>query len=550
MEQIQPLVCKDPNLTGRLEMLLQCSPFPQSYVWISGWLFHKKGEDLSGLKVAVPGGPFIRPFVRQVGEQKKTEPNRSSFCARLVVPNRRENRDLLSLNFTVDLKNGRKIRGTFKGLPNRDVDTESSLEKPSYLVSRHANSCSVEICRLALETFFASDQTLEFREWKKPLLSIVIVLYNRAELTLNCLRSLTSKIPFELILVDNASTDRTADLLRRIRGAAIVRNRKNNHFIRGANRGAQKARGKYLLFLNNDCTVLPSSLERALEVMKENKKAGVVGARIIHPDATLQHAGGLVWRDASTEEYGEGDAADSFPYLFQRDVPYCTGAFLLTPNRLFRELGGFSTELDKAYYEDVDYCLTVRETGRAVIYDPDVLVTHFKNASWTADNDSPDFARTVHQNQLRTLRSHAKYFMDRPQAFDSSRKMGRRGISLKEILIVCNELPLKERSSNVVRLVEAALKKNWGVTLFPLSARNMGRKEAYRYLPRQVEIVTEFAGCQPLPMPSLRELISERVGYYRYCLASDSASSAELKYARETLSAGDRRYFKWLRDLH
>src|SRR5262249_42048264 len=145
----------------------------------------------------------------------------------------------------------------------------------------------------------------------------------------------------EVILVDNGSTDETDKLIGKLDGATILRNPENLHFICGANQAAQTARGEFILFLNNDAELLPNAIESSLKLMRSSNTIGAVGAKLIKRDGSLQEAGSIIWRDGITCGYGRGDDPLSPPYQFQRNVDYCSAAFLMTRKALFHKLGGF-----------------------------------------------------------------------------------------------------------------------------------------------------------------------------------------------------------------
>jgi GT2 family glycosyltransferase len=136
----------------------------------------------------------------------------------------------------------------------------------------------------------------------------LIVLYNRAELTLACLRSLGKPLGTpEIIIVDNASSDDTSKLLNRLSGVHVIRNSENLNFLLAVNQAAREAHGKYLLVLNNDAQLLPGALRSALGTIGSSSDIGAVGGRLVLLDGTLQEAGSIVWRDGSCLGYGRGD---------------------------------------------------------------------------------------------------------------------------------------------------------------------------------------------------------------------------------------------------
>lgn len=227
-----------------------------------------------------------------------------------------------------------------------------------------------------------------------PIASIIIPVHNEVIYTQACLArviaTLSSADAVEIIVVDDASTDdtivvlhRRAALDRRIR---ILRNERNSGFLRSCNRGAEAATGKTLVFLNNDTLPEPGWLPALLRTFREYPDAGAVGGKLVYPDGTLQEAGGVVFSDGSGYNFGRNDTdVDASLYTYVREVDYCSGALLATRRSLFRELGGFDTRYDPAYYEDVDYAFALRERGYRVYYQPESVAVHFEGRSSGTD---------------------------------------------------------------------------------------------------------------------------------------------------------------------
>jgi GT2 family glycosyltransferase len=221
---------------------------------------------------------------------------------------------------------------------------------------------------------------LDFASLLPPAVSVIVITLNQVALTAACLESLgraNRSVPFELIVVDNASSDDTRRLLReRIRGARVVLNEENRYFAEACNQGASIARGRALVFLNNDTLVNPAFLESLLETADSHDRIGAVGAKLLRPDGRLQEAGSILWRDGSALGYGRGDEPGRDEYMFRRDVDYASAACLLVKRDVFSSLGGFCDSYRPAYYEDTDLCMKIRKAGYRVVFDPFAEVTH------------------------------------------------------------------------------------------------------------------------------------------------------------------------------
>jgi len=240
-----------------------------------------------------------------------------------------------------------------------------------------------------LLTFMNSETILEFPIPFQPVVSIILLFHNRAEMSLRCLESLasgSSDVPFEVIIVDNASTDETPALLDRIRNAKILRNSSNLGFSVGCNQAADLSTGKYLFFLNNDTEVMPNSIKALVDTLENGTGIGAVGGKLIFPDGTLQEAGSIIWRNGSCTGYGRNDDPFKPEYSFVRDVDFCSGAMLLTPRDLFLSLGKFDTMYATAYYEDADYCMKLWSNGYRVVFQPFAIVIHHEFGSMGRNN--------------------------------------------------------------------------------------------------------------------------------------------------------------------
>lgn len=232
-----------------------------------------------------------------------------------------------------------------------------------------------------------------------PEVSVIVPAHGRFELTYGCLRSIAetgAAARFEVILVDDGSTDETllAELV--FGGARILRRAAAGGFLRAANAGAAIARGEHLLFLNNDTHVQAGWLDELLGTFRALPEVGIAGAKLIHPDGTLQEAGGIVGRFGEAMNWGHGEDPDHPRFCHLRDADYVSGAAMMIPRALFEGLGGFDEAFAPGYYEDTDLCFRVREkAGLRVVVQPLSRVIHLEGG--TAGRDVATRGMKRHQ---------------------------------------------------------------------------------------------------------------------------------------------------------
>jgi O-antigen biosynthesis protein len=369
-----------------------------------------------------------------------------------------------------------------------------------------------DLSQIVLNNFLLSASIIEFPLVIEPLVSIILILYNRAELTLSCVHSLLNQnfTDYEVIIVDNCSSDRTKELLEKINNAKIILNAENKHFLLAANQASQIATGEYLLFLNNDAQILGDSINAAVQTISSDTQIGAVGGRIILPDGTLQEAGSIIWQDGSCLGYGRGDNPEASQYMFKREVDYCSGAFLLTPRALFTQLGSFDLAYRPAYYEETDYCVKIHKAGKKIIYDPNVTILHYEFASSeksdraiTLQATNQDIFVTLHQDWLQF-----QYPPDVKQILLASN----RNHSGKKILLIDDRIPHPYLGSGYTRghkILQIMTELGHQVTFYPTDLSYQETWQAtYQDLPQNIEINIGWG------LEKLEEFLITRPNYY------------------------------------
>jgi GT2 family glycosyltransferase/glycosyltransferase involved in cell wall biosynthesis len=219
--------------------------------------------------------------------------------------------------------------------------------------------------------------------------SIIIPVLNKLEFTRQCLdriwRNTSDQIAYEVIVVDNGSTDGTPEWFSQSppfpRPLRYHRNPQNLGFAKANNIGARLAQGAQLLFLNNDTLVQPGWLTEMLRVSDSNPSIGVVGIKQLFPYTNIIYHTGVVFAPGGVPQHLYPHLDASLPYVNkEREYQAVTGACLMIGRALFEDCGGF----DEAYvngYEDTDLCLAVAQRGRKTVCCTTAFIYHYGQIS-------------------------------------------------------------------------------------------------------------------------------------------------------------------------
>jgi GT2 family glycosyltransferase len=231
--------------------------------------------------------------------------------------------------------------------------------------------------------------------------------------------------PREIIVVDNASSDGSADMIEaEFPNAKLLRNSENQLYAEGNNQGARVASGRYLCLLNSDTEVRPGALDFLTRFLESHPTYAAAAPRLVNPDGSVQRAcrrlPTLLDPILESTVFGQvpptswllkwGHMAD-FDHEHSRDVPQPPGACLMTHREEFMDLGGLDAELS-LFFNDVDFCRTLWNRGRRIRYVNEVEVLHHggastRNCHWRERNSM------WIQNRAQYFRKHYGRFGER-----------------------------------------------------------------------------------------------------------------------------------------
>ncbi len=367
-----------------------------------------------------------------------------------------------------------------------------------------------------LKQFFASDQTLKFPTLDHPALTVVLVFYNQAQLSLLCLRSLLefADVSFRLIIVDNNSSDETPKLLEHIENTQIIRNQENFGFVRAVNQAAEQVKTEYLLLLNNDAVIEEATLSTAINTLKSDSSVGAVGAKIKLLDGSLQEAGSIIWNDGACLGYGRGQDPMQPEFMFQRDVDYCSGAFLLFRCDEFHKLGAFDEAFAPAYYEESDFCIRLQKQGKRIIYNPRVNITHYEFAS-TGGMEEASKLQLKHQQIL--CDKHPEYLSNKLANDGTNTITARINNKHPNILVIDDCVPHPSLGSGYPRsahILNSLCELNLNVSFYPLQFPVDDWGAVYSTLDSTIEVLLDRGRAGLIP------LLEKRKNFYQYIMVS------------------------------
>jgi len=355
---------------------------------------------------------------------------------------------------------------------------------------------------------YARLKSISFNEMKAIDASIVIPTYGQVHHTACCLLSVLEDrrknfkkdgIKIEIIVVDDCFPDdkeREPLELWKSKGIIkLIRKERNSGFIETCNEGAKFAKGKFLIFLNNDTEVFDNWLQELMMPFAD-PSVGLTGSKLIYPDGSLQEAGGIIWANGNAWNYGRGAVNPYLPeFSYLRDTDYISGASIALRRDDFKRLDGFSSEFKPAYCEDSDLAFRVRkDLGKRVVFNPFSLVVHHEGKSCGTSLECG--VKSYQVNNSKKLFKKWQATLENTHHEEGTDLFHARGrtANKKTVLIIDHYIPEPDRdagSRTMTSFIEAILKIGCRAVFWPDNMYASPYLEHFQRMGVEVQYYTE-----------------------------------------------------------
>ncbi|MEG0178017.1 MAG: glycosyltransferase family 2 protein [Oscillospiraceae bacterium] len=296
--------------------------------------------------------------------------------------------------------------------------TADNIEAKPYAIDAGARAVQDQLIRLNINGNVESVQgspcayRIKYDIIGRPKISVIIPNKDNGAMLLRCLDSLYSKaglVYFEVIVVENNSIDQdTFDIYEKIEkryeSLSIIKYTGPFNFSAICNYGVRKATGSHILLLNNDIEVLSEGFLKEMLSYSQRTDIGAVGAKLIYPDDTIQHAGVFIGLGGSAGHNHKGhpraSGGDMYRLATTQNMSAVTGACLMTKTSLYKGIGGLDEENFAVAYNDVDYCLQLRDKGYLNVMTPFAIAYHYESKSRGSDTNGGEKQKRYEKEKL------------------------------------------------------------------------------------------------------------------------------------------------------
>jgi hypothetical protein len=320
--------------------------------------------------------------------------------------------------------------------------------RPGPEPSPPGQSAAIEYARRELDDFLSQHKRLELQASDSPLVSIVVVGHDRAELILRCLRSIANwvDVPHEVIVEEIPD--------------GVIGPRADGQVV-----------GKYILYLSSSAELQVGAVQSAVEILEREPDVGAVGGKIIGDDGSLLEAGCYLKKNGWPVHFGRGQAPFQSAFMHRRDVPFVSATFLMT-----------RSDLAAAYREDPDYGLELWKRGLRVVYNPESIVVHHEApaspCAQPAISRKITTLRRVHTDYLAAVSDNG---IGPVSTLDGCR-------ARKGYVVIVNEIPTSFYRPD---LILQMLTEGLFITLYPVIPWLGCRRDLNGWVSPEVEVVAE-----------------------------------------------------------
>ena len=349
-----------------------------------------------------------------------------------------------------------------------------------------------------------------------PLISILIPVYNQLDMTRQCLRSIyesESRSRFEIMIIDDCSTENYFSLLADFPDIRIVRNENNMGYLLSMNQAFSKASGEYIVLLNNDTIVMKGWLDELACALYHHKEAGLIGSALVQIQSnTLQESGNLICKNGDIIQLGRGENPDLLKFCYFRPADYCSAAsVILRKSVLVDEMHGFDEIFAPAYYEDSDLALRLKKAGYTNYVMPLSRVLHYGSLSYGNTMEKKgQYNLAIFMNRWKDeLARKAVYASG--EDFRSGNRQERERVLYLDIAVPCPDID--SASADAVFFMNYMKKRNLDVVFFGASTPTLVPKYSAVLMRMGVE-------CISAAQISFEDYLQKHGGEFQYIFVS------------------------------
>lgn len=337
-------------------------------------------------------------------------------------------------------------------------DVKETMEEENRIITIESEKKKYDYCPVIFPLYddegLTKKEKLYFVEYNTPVVSIIVHTYNQFSHFYNCLKAIlqySENISYEVIVINEYSQDEVNQIEETIEGIRIC----NSY-----NSAIKDARGENILFLKSDTQVQPGWLYHLVKMMQD-EEVGMTGSKLISPEGILLQAGGIVWKNGMSQNYGYGQNSDLAEYNYVREVDYISSAAIIIKKELLTNIGGFNESYVSLDCRDMDLAFEVRKRAKKVLYQPSSIVVSFTNI-FKEENEA-DLKKF--KNKWNNILEFENYVKDTHILAASEKKRARKTVLF--ISVILPKYDCDAGSKTLYYYIKIFIKKGYIVKFIP-----------------------------------------------------------------------------------